>query len=128
MLLIGLFPMTAHAAEVASGTCGENLTWTLADGVLTISGTGDMDDHKSELAEPWFDYATGIESVVIDSGVTSIGSYAFSYCTSLTEVTIPDGVVSIGGYASITMQNQSRRSPAGSIRTAPGTSTRTTPL
>ncbi|MBQ7301205.1 MAG: hypothetical protein IJW77_15370, partial [Clostridia bacterium] len=31
----------------SSGTCGENLTWTLVDGVLTISGTGDMYDYDS---------------------------------------------------------------------------------
>ena len=31
---------------MASGQCGENLTWQLDDGgTLTISGTGDMDDY-----------------------------------------------------------------------------------
>ena len=30
-----------------SGTCGENLTWDLTDGVLTISGTGAMNDYYS---------------------------------------------------------------------------------
>ena len=43
-MLISLLPMGALAAdEVASGTCGANLTWTLdSDGALTISGTGAM--------------------------------------------------------------------------------------
>lgn len=39
-----------QAAETvsASGTCGDNLTWELSeDGVLTISGTGEMDDWTS---------------------------------------------------------------------------------
>ena len=29
---------------VASGTCGENLTWTYSGGTLTVSGSGAMDD------------------------------------------------------------------------------------
>ena len=32
----------AGSGEVLSGKCGDNLTWTLEDEVLTISGTGDM--------------------------------------------------------------------------------------
>ena len=42
LLLLGAAPTAAHAAgTVASGTCGENLTWTLdEEGTLTISGTG----------------------------------------------------------------------------------------
>ncbi|MCH5295476.1 MAG: leucine-rich repeat protein [Treponema sp.] len=40
-----------------------------------------------------------VTSVVIPSGVVSIGNYAFSGCAGLTALTIPSGVVSIGGYA-----------------------------
>ena len=37
-----------------SGTCGENVTWTLdAEGVLTISGSGDMYDYNT-YSQPWF--------------------------------------------------------------------------
>ena len=38
-------------------------------------------------------------SVVIPSGVTSIGEKAFYNCRNLTSITIPDGVTSIGDYA-----------------------------
>ena len=31
-----------------SCTCGENLTWDLTDGALTISGTGDMTNFEYE--------------------------------------------------------------------------------
>ena len=40
-----------------------------------------------------------LESVILGSGVISIGDYAFSYCTELTSITIPDSVTSIGDYA-----------------------------
>ena len=42
---------------------------------------------------------SGLTSVTIPDGVTSIEDYAFSGCTALTSVTIPDSVTSIGGWA-----------------------------
>ncbi len=81
---------------VDSGTCGENLTWTLdGDGLLTISGTGDMMDFNDGVS-PWYDYRRAIKTIVIPEGVTSIEANAFFDCTSLTSITIPDGVTSIG--------------------------------
>lgn len=41
------------SAESGSGTCGDNLTWTLQNGVLTISGTGDMTDYDGNAVSPW---------------------------------------------------------------------------
>ena len=92
--LIIALPITASAAT--SGTCGDNLTWTLDDeGTLTISGTGAMADYTSN-SSPWYPFNSDITSVLIEDGVTSIGKRAFSYCPSLTEVTIGNGVTSIG--------------------------------
>lgn len=72
---------------VTSGRCGYNLTWKLeADGMLTISGTGEMYDGNSR----WGDHADKIKSVVIDNGVTSIGNEAFYSCDSLEGVYITD--------------------------------------
>ena len=39
---------------------------------------------------------SGLPSLTIPSGVTSIGNYAFSGCSGLTSLTIPSGVTSIG--------------------------------
>jgi len=83
---------------VASGECGDNLTWTLDDaGVLTISGTGTMWDYNfpAEYA-PWYSQQSSIKSVAISTGVTGIGNYAFYDCSALTSITIPEGVTSIG--------------------------------
>ena len=82
-----------------SGTCGDNLTWDLTDGVLTISGTGDMTNWDYDFNVPWYSYHKSITSITIGNGVTSIGADAFDGCTGLTNVTIPNSVTSIGNSA-----------------------------
>ena len=79
-----------------SGTCGDNLTWDLTNGVLTISGTGDMTNWYTYVFVPWNSYREDITSVTIGNSVTSIGVNAFRGCSSLTSVTIGNSVTSIG--------------------------------
>ena len=91
---------TTKGVAIASGTCGDNLTWELtADSVLTISGTGTMNNSSSSSRAQWYDYRSSIKSVVIEEGITSIGNYAFNACSGLASVTIPNSVTSIGNYA-----------------------------
>lgn len=91
--------------EIISGSCGKNVTFVLdSNGVLTISGTGDMENYsyyKDNIfyAQPWHDYREAIKSVIIEDGVTSIGDYAFYYCENLKTIDISDSVTYIGGYA-----------------------------
>ena len=95
-----LFFSAALADTVASGSCGENITWTLDDsGLLTISGTGAMDNYDWSGEVPWNSSSETIQAVQIANGVTSIGDYAFCSCYSLTDVTIPSSVTSIGNSA-----------------------------
>ena len=98
VMIFTLLPMSAFAADVvASGTCGEKLTWTLdSEGTLTISGTGAMTDYSYDSKAPWYSSRSSIKSVTIGNSVTSIGYSAFSGCSSLASVTIPNGVTSIG--------------------------------
>ena len=95
MLLCTVPFMTS--AVTYSGTCGDNLTWSLDTdtGVLNITGTGAM-TNWSYAEAPWYSYYDYIKTVNIASGVTSIGDLAFSSCDSLTSVTIPDSVTTIG--------------------------------
>ena len=78
-----------------SGKCGYNLTWTLENDTLTISGTGAMKNYTDFLYTPWFNNHS-ITSIIIGNSVKSIGNYAFWGCGNLTSVTIPESVKSIG--------------------------------
>ncbi len=86
-------------AETLTGKCGVNVTYSFdtSTGVLTISGTGKMTDYSG--TDSPFYQNTNIKSVIIESGVTSIGSYVFYKCTRLTSVTIPNSVKSLGDNA-----------------------------
>ncbi len=99
-VVMGMLPLTVFAAStVASGTCGDNLTWTLYDdGELVIDGTGAMTNWVSNNM-PWYSCRTQIKTVTIGKSVTSIGNYAFYACKSLTSVDISDSVVTIGDRA-----------------------------
>ncbi|MGM9660342.1 MAG: leucine-rich repeat domain-containing protein, partial [Faecousia sp.] len=81
-----------------SGSCGEDLTWTLGDGKLTISGSGSMDSWADNSA-PWDSWKEQITSVELQPGVTSVGDYAFAGCSQLEKVSLPDGLLTIGSYA-----------------------------
>ncbi|MBE6574120.1 MAG: hypothetical protein E7652_06985 [Ruminococcaceae bacterium] len=71
-------------------------TWDLTSGTLTIGGVGEMDNYSWGTDIPWQASREEIKTIVIESGVTSVGDYAFESCTKVTSVTIPDTVTSIG--------------------------------
>ncbi|MBQ3193870.1 MAG: leucine-rich repeat protein [Oscillospiraceae bacterium] len=77
--------------------CGENLTWNYnaQTKTLTISGTGEMYDY-ADYVVPWAEYQREVRNVVVEQGVTVIGSCAFDGMTSLINVEIADSVITIG--------------------------------
>ena len=74
---------------------GDGLRWTLDNGILTISGTGDMPDFESDNPAPWSNVKNKIRTVIIKNGVTGIGEQAFAECSKLTTVTMADSVTQI---------------------------------
>jgi len=92
-----------YCGEYNSGCTPTNaVTATLTNGTLTISGSGDMADYSHfsmGITAPWYSARTSIQTVIIENGVTSIGSWAFNVCSNLVEVTIPSSVIEIGSRA-----------------------------
>ncbi len=88
--------------NAASGSCGANLNWQYANGTLTISGSGPMNDFPREdvpgdpQCMPWYAYREAITTLNIQEGVTSIGNCAFWGCKGLTAVTTPASLQSMG--------------------------------
>ena len=97
-LTLSAFIFSAAAADetVASGYCGDTW-WNLDDeGTLRIWGPGKTNDYKYSDAQPsWMEYRPWIKNIIIQQGVTKIGSYVFRdlYVDSIT---ISCDVIEIG--------------------------------
>ena len=85
----------SDTTNLISGSCGESTSWQLDldSGLLTISGSGEINDY------PWSKLKNKIYTITIQNGVTAIGNNAFSGCELLTDVVIADSVKSIGNSA-----------------------------
>lgn len=104
----GNIPAGDHSGDTdpSPGQGGQDTTapasWTLNNGVLTISGSGDMtkvtnfNSIDSSNKWPWYDQRNSITSIVIENGITNIGNFAFSECENLSSITIADSVTTIG--------------------------------
>ena len=78
---------SAQAGSVIdSGKCGNSAVWSLTGSsenfILTISGSGnmnnyDMQDFSDQTTAPWNTYRNVVKQVIIEEGITGIGSYAF---------------------------------------------------
>ena len=93
-MLLTMAPTVAFAAEPITGSCGDNLTWSLdsTTGTLTISGTGSMANYAPD-CQPWKDNMDNIKTVVIENGVERIGQRAFQSAKNLKELTLNGNVI-----------------------------------
>lgn len=83
---ISLFSISNKEEYIDGGEIeGTSLTWaytkkrTSDKGTLTISGTGAMPDYSNQTTTPWYKYRGKINKIVIEDGVTYLGSWSFSY-------------------------------------------------
>lgn len=108
---VSALSVTASAAEISesitgttSGTTGD-CTWTLDEnGVLRISGQGEMGNYNSFYGNP-SPWGINLTKVIIEKGVTTVGLCAFLGSKQLKSITIPDSVTSIGSYSFYNCQN-----------------------
>ena len=79
----------------------KDLTWSCKRGTLTFSGHGAMPDCYNPrthvcVETPWSHSAGIAKRIVVDEGITHIGSFAFQNCSNVTKITLPSTLVSIG--------------------------------
>ena len=78
--------------SAAGGKCGKHVKWKWdpETAVLTITGTGKMNDYAYHTLNkrPWHKKRNEIKSFVIDKGVTHIGNNAFSSCDKLESIKV----------------------------------------
>lgn len=95
VLALGLLPTRAAAL---SGTTG-GLNWSLTGGTLRISGSGAMPDYTDANLPPWYDSAHVVNRIMVEEGVTSVGSLAFYGCETAQRASLPSTVTAIGDRA-----------------------------
>ena len=142
VLILSLLPgVRAQSAVIASGTAGDDITWTLLEnGLLELSGTGAMEDYRNYGKAPWYSNRSKILEIRVGSGITTlgnnafggcdratgvslpaglkrIGKNAFTGCKALRSVTVPEGVTELGNNAFSSCTNLAQISLPGSLRT-----------
>ena len=90
------------SGEVLKGKCGENASWLInSDGVLVISGTGEMSRYADDSSTDWGwrKYGYNINEIVVENGITVGGSNAFvpAICKYITKITLPPSLTKLNG-------------------------------
>ena len=83
-----------------AGYCGDNVIWAIdRDRQLTLAGEGATADLKEansvEKFWPWQYWLDGIDTVVVEEGITTIGTALFYEMNDITTVFLPDSVTVI---------------------------------
>ena len=74
--------------------CGEDMPWAYADGTLTITGTGAMDDFPEDA--PWDAHREEITQIIFIGEISYIGAGAFDDYDALEDVDFGDAMFEFG--------------------------------
>lgn len=76
--------------------CGDNATWMFdkQSGKLTIKGSGSLYSFE-QFCSPFYNNNL-IKQVVIDEGISDLGSFLFEGCNNIESVVLPFGIYNIG--------------------------------
>lgn len=90
----------ADTVITANGALSYSISWSLsADGVLNISGSGEMPDLASYTEQPWRASAQSIKRAALSEGITRLGAHSFELLPALSEISLPSTLVSVGASA-----------------------------
>ena len=92
----------ANEAYPTSGKCGENATWLInSDGVLVISGTGEISHYADNQSTDWGwrNFGYNINEIVVENDITVVGSMAFqqNLCKYTSKIILPPSLTKLNG-------------------------------
>ena len=70
MMIGNSMPVMASSATGLSGKCGDDVSYSYASGILTISGQGAMYDYTANTI-PWYSKKDKIKTIRIERGLHS---------------------------------------------------------
>lgn len=91
--------ITAQAAAKTSGKCGKNVTWKFntKTKTLTLSGKGATYDYTIYNNTEFQNLE--IKKIVVNKGITKIGTYMFAYLGTIDSVSLPNTLTTVGAEA-----------------------------
>jgi hypothetical protein len=116
LFIVSLFSFNVYAEEstipTSGNDCGEHCSWKIEDGVLTLTGYGDIDDFPRSCeggchnTAPWAASAETITKIVVENeadtqGFKTIGKGVFAALSYAREAVLPEGLNKIKEYAFI---------------------------
>lgn len=117
---VNISELTGESTDMAEERAAVSYTFDEVTGILTISGQGRMPDYNGDA--PWNSYKDRAEKIVVNEGITyigttafwefdsadtavlpstlkEIGTAAFGNCSSLAALNLPEGLEKIKEYA-----------------------------
>lgn len=99
IIIIYCAPAFSAEEEIYYSADGFTARLERSSKVLTVSGKGRMGEYSNYRRPVWYNLRDSISSVVIEEGVTGIGSYSFYGLTSLKSVSLPETLETVGDFA-----------------------------
>ena len=91
LMVVGLFSgltFSASAEVPESGYFGTDATFSYSNGVLTVSGTGEIKNYG--IGDSPFAHNEEITEIIVKSGITSLGEWCFYDCENVAKVSLPN--------------------------------------
>lgn len=95
VILLNIMSISVQAEETTYQVSDNIVAVLSSDGVLTISGTGELPDYMIAPQAPWYMKKESVKKIVVGEGITRIGDNVFSEC-ACDEVKLPSTLISIG--------------------------------
>ena len=101
LFIVATLLLCSTTVKGDGGTTDDGLSWDFTNGVLTISGTGAMQDYATYGSgrSLWFASRANVTKIVVNEGVTALGTYAFYGSINCTEISLPSTLTNIKTYA-----------------------------